>query len=221
MHFCIITLCHKFINHYWYSNFTDEETKALWSLRLKKKVPKVTSRWYSYRGWRLDSNSENKDHVLKYSLGNWWRRQRNLNPVLLPGKSHGQSLVGCSPWGHWESDTTERLHFHFSLSCIGEGNGNSLECSCLENPRDREAWWVAIYGVLQSRTRLKRLSSSSSRELKEISWSSLYSPCTLKQKKQWRSGLQAIMHCYYSRMHIWVLSVIAINAKKLMLMHTF
>ena len=58
-------------------------------------------------------------------------------PVLLPGKSHGQrSLVGCSPWGREESDRTELLHFHFSLSCIGEGNGNPLQCSCLENPRD-------------------------------------------------------------------------------------
>ena len=56
---------------------------------------------------------------------------------------------------------TEQLHFHFSLSCIGEGNGNPLQCSCLENPRDRGAWWAAIYGVAQSRTRLKRLSSSS------------------------------------------------------------
>ena len=58
--------------------------------------------------------------------------------------------------------TTERLHFHFSLSCIGEGNGSPLQCSCLENPRDGEAWWAAVYGVTQSRTRLKRLSSSSS-----------------------------------------------------------
>ena len=73
-----------------------------------------------------------------------------------------RTLVGCSPWGHEESDTTERLHFHFSLSCIGEGNGNPLQCSCLENPRDRGAWWAAISGVAQSRTRLKRLSSSSS-----------------------------------------------------------
>ena len=67
----------------------------------------------------------------------FWRRQWHPTPVLLPGKSHGQrSLVGCSPWGCWESDTTERLHFHVSLSCIGEGNGNPLQCSCLENPRD-------------------------------------------------------------------------------------
>ena len=58
---------------------------------------------------------------------------------------------------------TERLHFHFSVLCIGEGNGNPLQCSCLENPRDGGAWWAAVYGVTQSRTRLKRLSSSSSR----------------------------------------------------------
>ena len=83
-------------------------------------------------------------------------------PVLLPGKSHGwRSLVGCSPWGRWGSDTTERLHFHFSLSCIGEGNGNSLQCSCLENPRDGGGWWAAVCGVAQSRTWLKLLSSSS------------------------------------------------------------
>ena len=93
----------------------------------------------------------------------WIRRQWQPTPVLLPGKSHGQrSLVGCSPWGHWESDTTEWLHFHFSLSCIGEGNGNPLQCSCLENPRDGGAWWAVVYGVAQSQTRLKRLSSSSS-----------------------------------------------------------
>ena len=91
------------------------------------------------------------------------RRQWHPTPVLLPGKSHGwRSLVGCSPWGRSESDTTERLHFHFSLSFIGEGNGNPLQCSCLENPRDGGAWWGAIFGVAQSRTRLKRLSSSSS-----------------------------------------------------------
>ena len=70
--------------------------------------------------------------------------------------------MGCSPWGCEELDTTERLHFHFSLSCTGEGNGNPLQCSCLESPRDGGAWWAAVYGVAQSRTRLKRLSSSSS-----------------------------------------------------------
>ena len=88
-----------------------------------------------------------------------WRRQWHPTPVLLPGKSHGgRSLVGCSPWGRCESHMTERLHFHFSLSCIGEGNGNPLQCSCLENPRDGGAWWAAVYGVAQSRTRLKWLS---------------------------------------------------------------
>ena len=92
-----------------------------------------------------------------------WRRQWQLTPVLLPGKSHGRrSLVGCSPWGRKGSDTTERLYFHFSLSCIGEENGNPLQCSCLENPRDCGAWWAAVYGVAQSRTQLKWLSSSSS-----------------------------------------------------------
>ena len=95
--------------------------------------------------------------------GGRWRRQWHPTPVLLPGKSHGRrSLVGCSPWGRKESDTTKRLHFHFSLLCIGEGNGNPLQCSCLENPRDWGAWWAAVYGVAQSQTRLKRLSSSSS-----------------------------------------------------------
>ena len=90
------------------------------------------------------------------------RRQWHPTPVLLPSKSHGRrSLVGCSPWGREESDTTERLHFHFSLSCIGEGNGNPPQCSCLEDPRDGGACWAAIYGVAQSRTQLKRLSSSS------------------------------------------------------------
>ena len=82
------------------------------------------------------------------------RRQWHPTPVLLPGKSRGRrSLVGCSLWGREESDTTERLQFHFSLSCTGEGSGNPLQCSCLENPRD---------GVAQSRTRLKWLGCSSS-----------------------------------------------------------
>ena len=92
-------------------------------------------------------------------------RQRQWQPtaVLLSGKSHGQrSLVGCSPWGRKESDMTEQLHFHFSLSCIREGNGSPLQCSCLENPRDGGAWWAAVYGVAQGQTRLKRLSSRSS-----------------------------------------------------------
>ena len=86
--------------------------------------------------------------------------------------THSSTLAGKIPrmeepgrlqsMGSLESDTPEWLHFHFSLSCIGEGNGNPLQCSCLENPRDGGAWWAAVYGVAQSQTRLKRLSSSSS-----------------------------------------------------------
>ena len=92
-----------------------------------------------------------------------WRRQWHPTPVLLSGKSHGQrSLVGCE-----ESDTTERLHFHFSLPCIGKGNGNPLQCSSLENPRNRGVWWAAVYGVAQSRTRLKWLSSKYSKKLRK------------------------------------------------------
>ena len=112
------------------------------------------------------------------SLGDSWhslailrRRQWHPTPVLLPGKSHGQrSLVGCSPWGREQSDMTE----HFSLSCIGERNGNPLQCSCLENPRDGGAWWAAVYGVAQSRIRLKQLSSSSSSNIKSYMKPSFY-----------------------------------------------
>ena len=93
---------------------------------------------------------------LVFKLCQGWRRQWPPTPVLLPEKSHGwRSLMGCSPWGRQESDMTEQLNFHFSLSCIGEGNGNSLQCSCLENPRDGGAWWAVVYGVAQSLTRLK------------------------------------------------------------------
>ena len=113
--------------------------------------------------WSFKGENHSKG-LLSFVLLCWImrRRQWHPTPVLLPGKSHGQrSLVGCSPWGRWESDTTERLHFHFSLSCIVGGNGNPLQCSCLEHPRDRGAWWASVYGVAQSRTQLKRLSSSS------------------------------------------------------------
>ena len=99
----------------------------------------------------------------------FWRRQWHPTPVLLPGKSHGRrSLVGCNPWGCEEWDTTEWPHFHFSLSCIGEGNGNPLQCSCLENPRDWGAWWAAVYGVAHSRTRLKWLSSRRSHLVNDL-----------------------------------------------------
>ena len=110
------------------------------------------------------------------NLGQYTKSERLLSWesfILFPEKAmatHSSTLAwkipwmeepeGCSPWGHEESDTTERLHFHFSLSCIGEGNGNPLQCSCLKNPRGSGAWWAAVYGVTQSWTRLKQLSSS-------------------------------------------------------------
>ena len=116
-------------------------------------IYKIFPRFFSIQGIEYSSPC--------YTVGLCWLSILYTTPVLLPGKSHGQrSLVGCSPRGHEELDMTERLHFHFSFSCIGEGNGNPLQCSCLENPRDGVAWWVAIYGVAQSRTRLKWLSSS-------------------------------------------------------------
>ena len=130
------------------------------------------------------------------------RRQWHPTPVLLPGKSHGwRSLVGCSPWGHQESDTTERLHFHFSLSCTGEGNGNPLQCSCLENPRDRGAWWAAVYRVTQSWTRLTRLSSSSSQWLGLHAFTSVDSgtkiPQATKQGQTKRVCVYVCMRCIY------------------------
>ena len=99
-----------------------------------------------------------------------------LNNILVVSEKamapHSSTFAWKIPWmeepgglqsmGLLRVRQTERLHFHFSLSCIGEGNGNPVQCSCLENPRDGGAWWAAIYGVAQSRTRLKRLSSSSS-----------------------------------------------------------
>ena len=123
--------------------------------------------WMLYQGDKIRDNlkSSCKQRIYVRCID---RRRWHPTPVLLPGKYHGRrSLVGCRPWGCQESDTTEGLHFPFSLSCIGEGNGNPLQCSCLENPRDRGAWWAAIYGVAQSRTRLKQLSSSSSIDRKQ------------------------------------------------------
>ena len=106
---------------------------------------------------------------------------------------HSSTLAWKIPWmeepgrlqsmGPLKSDTTERLHFQWSLSCIGEGNGNPLQCSCLENPRDRAAWWAAVYGVAQSRTRLKRLSSSSSIQVPILS-TCIYSTLTSSRRKK-------------------------------------
>ena len=94
----------------------------------------------SFKQWSLEAGVSAGlcfAHPLSLSWDLDSSRQWHPTPVLWPGKSHGwRSLVGCSPWGRKESDTTERLHFHFSLSCIGEANGDPLQCSCLENPRD-------------------------------------------------------------------------------------
>ena len=119
----------------------------------------ISARW---RRQCNDGNNGNRSIIYVHNvIVHNQRRQWHPTPVLLPGKSHRwRSLRGRSPWGREESDTTERPHFHFSLSCIGEGNGHPLQCSCLENARDRGDWWAAIYGVAQSQTRLKRLSSS-------------------------------------------------------------
>ena len=135
-----------------------------------------------------------------------WRRRWHLTPVLLPGKSHGQrSLVGRK-----ESDTTEWHHFHFSLLCIGEGNGNPLQCSCLENPRDGGAWWAAVYGVAQSQTRLKRLSSSTSAILFFMSsWFCLPSMCFSSDFSSSLSLLQSLsffkakFQCHLFHKNLW------------------
>ena len=111
--------------------------------------------------WLISSFPE--DHWLAIGSGGLMATHSSTLAWKMPGISHGwRSLVGCSPWSWEELDTTEWLYFHFSLSCTREGNGNPLQCSCLENPRDGETWWAPVYGVAQSQTWLKRRSSSSS-----------------------------------------------------------
>ena len=119
--------------------------------------------WPRWMGWG-EGDSRGRGYMYNYGwLTLLWSRKWQPALVLLPGKSHGwRSLVGYSPGGREESDMTERLHFHFSVSCTGKGNGSPVQCSCLENPRDGGAWWAADYGVAQSWTRLRWLSSSSS-----------------------------------------------------------
>ena len=150
-------------------------------------------------------------HLVRNSTGRW-RRQWHPTPVLLPGKSHGRrSLVGCSPWGHEELDTTERLHFPFSLSCIGEGNGNPFQCSCLENPRDGGAWWAAVSGVTQSRTRLKWLSSSSTGRIltgfslplcehSSLTWAVYHHPCYIRWWQKYLC-IKYVCVCVYTHRH--------------------
>ena len=152
--------------------------------------------WWRQQGAELEQNYLDGCTV----LNRWWQP----TPVLLPVESHGQrSLIGCSPWCRKESCPTEWLHFHFSLSCIGEGNGNPLQCSCLENPRDWGAWWAAVYGVTQSRTRLMRLSSV----LNGITYSMDMSLNKLweivKDREAWPSVLQSMGSQSQTRLSDW------------------
>ena len=140
-----------------------EKEMATHSSTLAWKIPwmEEPGRLQSMGSWRVGH-----DWATSLSLFTFmhWRRKWQPTPVFLPRESQGQrSLVVYSPWCREELDTTERLDFHFSLSCIGEENGNPLQYSYLENPRDGGAWWAPVYGVTQSQTPLKRLSSSSSR----------------------------------------------------------
>ena len=139
--YCWLSCC-KFLIIFWSCDKADFDSFCLifqWFGGVK--LPTLPFHWCH---WRKVLNGYLQAHLwdsvgLVLDCCSKWRRRWHPTPVLLPGKSHGRrSLVGCSPWGLKESDMTEWLHFHFSLSCIGEGNGNPLQCSCLENPRDGE-----------------------------------------------------------------------------------
>ena len=149
------------------------------------------------------------------------RRQWHPTPVLLPGKSHGQrSLIGCSPWGRCESDTTEWLRFHFSLSCTGEGNGNPLQCSCLENPRDRGSLvGCRLWGRTESDTTevTQQQQQHSGKEYREIvPWLSFHSRKRTSKlnlsrlsisemvlrKREWSLTLDFSLHHHYVQANI-------------------
>ena len=149
-------------------------TRASLIAQLVKNPPAVRRSWFSlWVGkipWRRDrlplwySWASSVTQMVKNppAMRETWARSLDWEGPLEKGKvTHSSILAWRIPWtvyslwGHTESDTTKQLHFHFSLSCIGEGNGNPLQCSCLENPRDGGAWWAAVYGIAQSWTRLK------------------------------------------------------------------
>ena len=131
---------------------TVEDLKERFHIGFEQKGRKDTLReWEKSNQYRVfivcHKNHPHSNKELSCSRLHAWRRQWHPTPVLLPGKSRGwRSLVGCSPWCRKESDMTEWLHFHFSLLCIGDGNGNPLQRSCLENPRDGEPAWLPSMG---------------------------------------------------------------------------
>ena len=139
-----------------------------WRMPGSRKPQPLAGPWSHSNGSQVGSGISSQ--VLPPGLAALSRRtigEGNGTPLQYSsGKSHGRrSVVGCSPWGREELDTTERLHFHFSLSCIGEGNSNPLQYSCLENPRDGGAWWAAVCGVTQSRTPMEKAMATHPRAL--------------------------------------------------------
>ena len=120
-----------------------------WTLGHQAPLSIGFSRWKYWSGLPFPSWPKIKPaSLVSPAMAGRFFTTRRPTPALLLGKSHGRrSLVGCGPLGREESETTEWLHFHFSLSCIGEGNGNPLQCSCLENPVDRGAWGATVHGV--------------------------------------------------------------------------
>ena len=133
-------------------------------------VPHSSGSWKSkirVPAWLDEGSFPHSQLVPFFSLNFYYslvalHREANGTPLQYSCLDNPMDRGGYSLWSRWELDTTQWLHFHFSLSCIAEGNGNPIQCSCLENPRDNGAWWAAVYGVAQSWTRLKWLSSSSS-----------------------------------------------------------
>ena len=121
------------------------KNKHVWNKRRNKEFA-IISRYFKIPLSNWWTTGQDKSVVLRQHCQPTWYVHRTVFPTTAE-HTFRRSLVGRSPGGREESDMTERLHFHFSFSCIGEGNGNPLQCSCLENPRDSRAWWAAVYGV--------------------------------------------------------------------------